>query len=263
MGLFGTISKTCRRWFFGMSDPTVFPVRSPETLFVQSLAGHDPSKLSKIFLIRSTLSRTDGVHEKLSLCFKEDGQNVLYGLVADRNQASRSTRANERQSLSRSSSDVSAEIWGSRREKAVNDCVKGFYPPAGDRWWISSLESDIFVAELHITPAGRQRLTLLDVAQVLRSVSDYKHHYVLVQENCWWFARCAGLLLEIIAADASARTTETLAADFFRRAPLPQLPFGLPASGLMDAEGICRDVGEIQKLFHAYVREPSLATLNS
>jgi hypothetical protein len=259
MGLFDSISKTFRRWFLGMSDPTVFPVRAPETVFVQSLAEHDPSKLSKFFLIKSTLSRTDGVHEKLSLCFQEDGHNVQYGLVADRNQASRAARTNERQSLSRSSSDVSGEIWDSRKEKPVNDCVKGFYPPAGDRWWISGSERDILVADLLITPSRRQPLTLLDVAQVLRSVSDYKHHYVLVQENCWWFARCAGLLLEVIAAEPAGGTTEVLAADFFRRAPLPPLPFSLPASSLMDAEGICRDVGEIQKLFHVYVCEPCVS----
>jgi hypothetical protein len=255
MGLFDSIPKIFRRWFFGMSDPTVFPVRAPETVFVQTLAEHDPSKLSKFSLIKSSLSRTNGVHEKLSLCFKEDGQNVPYGLVADRTQPSRAVRANEPQSLSRASSDMSVEVRDSRKEKPVNDCVMGFYPPAGNRWWMSGSESDVFVADLHTTPTARQHLTLLDVALVLRSVSDHRPHYVLVQENCWWFARCAGLLLEILAAEPTARTTDALVADFFKRVPLPQLPFGLPASNLIDAENICRDVREIRKLFDAHVRE--------
>lgn len=262
MGLFDSTLKIIRRWFFGMSDPTptVFPVRAPETVFVQSLAEHDPFKLSKFSLTKSSLSRTDGVHEKLSLCFKEDGQNALYGLVADRTQPSRAVRANERQSLSRSSSDASVQVWDSRKEKDVNDCVRGFYPPAGNRWWASGSESDVFVADLHTTPTTRQHLTLLDVALVLRSVSDHKPHYVLVQENCWWFARCAGLLLEILAAEPTTQTTEALATDFFKRAPLPQLPFGIPASNLIDTERIiCRDVREIRKLFNTYVRQPCIS----
>ena len=42
-----------------------------------------PSKLVKVSLLEPSLSRTDGTHEKPLLCFNEDGQNSLQGLVAD------------------------------------------------------------------------------------------------------------------------------------------------------------------------------------
>ena len=132
--------------------------------------------------------------------------------------------------------------------------MQGFLPRgrATKDWWKGAAPNDVCVTKLELTPNGEPCLTLLDVALVLRSVSLHRPHYVLAQANCWWFARCSGLLLEVLAAaPQTPEAREAIESEFFRRAPIQF------SSGTVSNNTIRQDVTDICVSFERLVRGQS------
>jgi hypothetical protein len=119
-------------------------------------------------------------------------------------------------------------------------------------WWEVVIPRGKRIVQLRITRGGSPCLDLLQVAYVLRSVSEYsRHKYVLARENCWWYARCVGLLLEILVAQpGTSDERKTLEKSYFSRVPL-RLPIPIP-SGLSN-EMIKEDVGKIEERYNSLV----------
>ena len=237
------------RHIVGMSDPfPPFPVLESESIRVGSLAKHDSSDLKKFLLVEAFLSRTDGgVHWRVTFYFKRDKYyNTHYYFAADRNQPSRGEPPTPTPSVSRQSSDSSLQLLGAYRSKDVLDSVQGFSPRGypGEDWWKGAAPNDVLVTKLNVMPNGQPCLTLLDVALVLRSVSQHRPQYVLAQANCWWFARCSGLLLELLAARPQTPEAREAHEDgFFRRVPIPF------SSGMVGDNTIRQDVAAIRESF--------------
>jgi len=237
------------RLIVGMSDPfPPFPVLESEFIRVGSLAKHDSSDLKKFLLVEAFLSRTDGgLHWRITFYFKRDKYyNADYYFAADRTQPSRGEPPTATPSVFRQPSDSSLQLLGAYRSKDVLDSVQGFLPQGGPGkdWWKGAAPNDVCVTKLEVMPNGQPCLTLLDVALVLRSVSQHRPQYVLAQANCWWFARCSGLLLELLAA--APQTPEAREAhenEFFRRAPIPF------SSGTVGDNTIRQDVAAICESF--------------
>ena len=243
------------RLIVGMSDPfPPFPVLESESIRVESLTKHDSSDLKKFLLVESFLSRTDGgLHWRITFYFKRDKHNnTYYYFAADRTQSSRGEPSTARPSLSRQSSDSSLQLLSAYQPKDVLDSVRGFSPQGGPSkdWWKGGAPNDVSITKLEVMPNGQPCLTLLDVAIVLRSVSLHRPHYVLAQGNCWWFARCSGLLLELLAAaPQTPEAREALEKEFFRRAPI--------APRMIGDERVRQDIADIWLSFERLVREQS------
>jgi len=234
------------RLITGMSDPSPFPfpVLDSETYRVESLARHDTNKLNKFALAEAYLSRTDGgLHWRITLHFRDKHNSASHYLVADRTQ--RVEPPAEKPSFSRQASETSQQVLTAYREKDVLDSVRGFSLSPGKDWWECAALNDVLITKLDVTPNNRARLTLLDVALVLHSVSLHRPNYVLAEGNCWWFARCSGLLLELLAA--APQTSEAIVAlekNFFRRAPIP---FSAPR--MISDDMVRKDVRQIRVSF--------------
>ena len=245
------------RLIVGMSDPLPhFPVLQTDSIGVESLTHRDSSDLKKFLLVESFLSRTDGgLHWRINFYFKRDkNYNTHYYFAADRTQPSRGEPPTATPSVSRQSSDSSLQVSGAYRSKDVLDNVQGFSPRSGlgKDWWKGAAPNDVCVTKLEVMPNGQPCLTLLDVALVLRSVSLHRPRYVLAQANCWWFARCSGLLLEVLAA--APQTPEArvaLESKFFQRAPVQF------SSGTVSDNTIRQDVTDICVSFERLVRGQS------
>jgi len=246
------------RLLAGMSDASpTFPVRIPEYCLVDSLAKHDASKLKKFDLIEAHLSRTDGgVHWRITLHFRY--HSASYYLVADRTQPQRAEPPTATPSLSQQSSDTSLALLDASREKGGLDGVRGFLPGPGKDWWKGAAPNDVSITKLEVMPSSRACLTLLDVAIILRSVSLHRPNYDLAKGNCWWFARCSGLLLESLAA--GSQTSEVVGAresDFLRRAPIPY-----SAPPMISDDRVRQDAREIRVLFDKLMAEKALEEQN-
>jgi len=241
------------RLIVGMSDPFPhFPVLQTDSIGVESLAHRDSSDLKKFLLVESFLSRTEGgLHWRINFYFKRDKYyDTHYYFAADRTQPSRGEPPTATPSLSRQSSDSSLQLLSAYRSKDVLDNVRGFSPwgRAGKDWWKGAAPNDVCITKLEVTPNGQPCLTLLDVALVLRSVSLHRPHYVLAQANCWWFARCSGLLLEILAAaPQTPEAREAIESEFFRQAPIQF------SSGTVSDNTIRQDVADIRVSFERLV----------
>jgi len=235
------------RLITGMSNPlpSPFPVLDSETNRVETLARHDISKLNKFTLAEAYLSRTDGgLHWRITLHFRDKHSPTSHYLAADRTQRAEPPTAKP-PSFSRQASDSSQQAIGAYQERAALDSVRGFLPSPGKDWWECAAPNDVLITKLDVTPNNQARLTLLDVALVLRSVSLHRPNYVLAQGNCRWFARCSGLLLELLAA--APQTSEAMVAlerNFFRRAPIP---FSAPR--MISDDMVRKDVRQIRVSF--------------
>jgi len=244
-----------------MSDASPeFPVRHPSTLFVSVLGAFEHVLLQKFLLTQSTLLRTGngGLHEELALGFKGDRFDGWYGIIANRTQPYRADQGNN--GLSRTSSDVSdasKEVLEARKPKEVQDCAKGFNPvsPPGPWWKAPPVVNDIDIVDLAVTRSNRPCLNLLDVVLVLNSISEHAPHYVVTRENCWWYARCAAIILEMLALE-SLPDIDDFVTNFSRRAPLPQLPLGYDALKIINNERVCRDIRTILEIFNQKVCDP-------
>jgi len=240
------------RLIAGMSDASpTFPVRIPEYCLVDSLAKHDASKLKKFDLIEAHLSRTDGgVHWRITLHFRH--HSTSYYLVADRTQPQRAEPSTAKPTLSQQSSDSSLQLLDASRGEGVLDGVRGFYSATGKDWWKGAAPNDVSITKLEVMPGGRACLTLLDVAIILRSVSLHRPNYDLAKGNCWWFARCSGLLLESLAAGSQTPEAGARESDFLRRAPTPY-----SAPPMISDDRVRQDVREIRVSFDKLVSQES------
>jgi len=223
-----------RRLFFGMSSPSVtFPLRVDDSVSTVSLTENPRLEEApqSLLLVNSNICHDNvGItHEITVHCFKAaDGE--LYHVAADRtqplppeagDQAVDARPAPSRQA--RSSGDILNQVSTSFAKKEARDRIRRFTPTGlFTSWWEAAIPGGVQIVELKITRGGTPCLTLLQVAYVFRSVSECSQHtYVLARENCWWYARCVGLLLEILAAQpTTSDAREKLENDYFRRVPL-------------------------------------------
>lgn len=238
------------RLITGMSDPSpfAFPALDSEALRVNRLARHGAGELNKFALVEAYLSRIDrGLHWRVTFHFRDKHNSASYYLAADRTQADPPTAEH---GWSRLSSDACQQVLSAYREKDVLDRVRGFLPSPGKNWWECAAPNDVLITKLDVTPNNQARLTLLDVALVLHSVSLHRPNYVLAEGNCWWFATCSGLLLELrAAAPQTSKAIVALEENFFRRAPIP---FSGPH--MISDEMVRKDVRQIHVSFDNLVR---------
>jgi len=259
------------RLFFGMSSSSVtFPLRAGDSVSTVSLTENPRLEEApqSLLLINSNLCHDNvGItHEITVHCFRAaDGE--LYHVAADRtqppppetgDQAADTRPAASRQA--RSSGNIVNQISTSFSKKEARDRIRRFTPTGLlTSWWEAAIPGGVRIVELKITRGGTPCLTLLQVAYVLRSVSEYSEHiYVLARENCWWYARCVGLLLEILAAQPTTPDArEKLEDDYFRRVPLRlQIP------AFFDNDRIRADVAKIEEHYNDLVRNNEFILLD-
>lgn len=256
-----------RRLVFGMSSsPYVFPFRSGDSVSALTLTENPLSEglLQSFLLTNSDLCRDNiGIEHELTVYRFKAPDDEPYYIAADRTQPLSANIDDTRPTLSRHSSggDVFNQISTSFSKKDASDRVRRFTPTGlFTNWWEVVIPRGKRITQLEVTRGGSPCLDLLQVAYVLRSVSEYSQHkYVLARENCWWYARCVGLLLEILAAQpATSNKRTTLEKSFFSRVPL-RLPIPIP-SGLSN-DMIREDVGKIEEHYNRLVRLSSSSRL--
>ena len=178
----------------------------------------------------------DGIHDAVFLQLRSLSRGTTYHLIAHR------TRPDSPLPASFSSTPIS-NTGG--RDPGEQDRVRRFICSPGD-WWKWGSYKMICGVNIGTT------LTLLQLATVLRAVNNISPDYSLLHTNCWWFARCVGLLLEILAAPLATAET-TLENSFVERAKFP--------TGL-DPHIILRNVRLVKPVYEAYVSSIPLSHQN-
>ena len=92
---------------------------------------------------------------------------------------------------------------------------------------------------------------------VIYATSELQPYYNVWYANCWWLARCASVLLEILASSPSTPSAETTA-QFNSRAPLHPLS---PLTSI--PTNVTVDMDEIQAKYDSLVCRPRISLVRT
>ena len=194
---------------------------------------------------------TSGVHNKLYLNVQSLDDRWHHGIIIDwfPFEPTTSNAANNSSSspCSHTLCQCSDLTSPSSAPQPVQDHATRFQLYNGDIWW-----TDARVPTEHLIKKVRVEsvppLTLSHVALITHSMNQHKPQYDILSMNCWWFSRCCGLLLEIIAVQPSSPMGRAVLEDEFSLVTQVQFP------GCIAYSDVTGDVLEIQGNYEAKVR---------
>lgn len=207
----------------------------PELLDSYHLAG------ACLVTVNSTSISPSIPHDEVVLTLSRDA-DVLY-VTAGR--TARSEAPSPKRTPIRASTDASTEFSNAFNGVDAHDRVLCFRPASGSEWWQVDSTSNL-LKTLATAAEGRGPVTCLDVSLALVSVTQVGQ-YRLPGRNCWWYAACVSLLLEIIAVTPLGRAPDVarrdqVVANFFAAVPSQYLFLNSTIPGSLNPQMIREDV---------------------